>query len=216
MNAEELKIKETAIAFARADKKRIAREATNKSVFPSDTFPVSVFMAGSPGAGKTESSKELFKKLAGNEKAVLRIDPDDLREKLPGYNGKNSYLFQGPASILTDKIQDYAIKQNQSYIFDGTLTNLDAARKNIRRCISHDRFVQIVYVYQDPYQAWKFVQARALKDGRVIPREVFVEEYFLARANVNILKAEFKKKYSSRCFGEKSRRNRFQISGKCG
>ena len=40
--------------FARENKKRIAKALTDKSIFPRESDPVSVFMAGAPGAGKTE------------------------------------------------------------------------------------------------------------------------------------------------------------------
>ena len=91
-------------------------------------------------------------------------------------------------------MQDLALRRGQSYVFDGTLTNLERARDNINRNLKHARLVQILYVYQDPLQAWKFVQDRERQDGRVIPREVFIEQYCVARENVNRLKKEFGKK----------------------
>ena len=84
-----------------------------------------------------------------------------------------------------------ALENKQSFVFDGTFSHLEKARLNIERSLHRERFVQIVYVYQDPMQAWKFVQAREQKDGRAIPREAFINQYFLARKNVNILKKEF-------------------------
>jgi len=189
----EMEIKEKALKFARAHKKEIARERTSPVKFPADEIPISVFMAGSPGAGKTESAKNLIEKYSNNG-AILRIDSDDLRSEFSDYSGSNSSLFQGATSIIADKMQDYALSQNQSYIFDGTLTNLKRARENIIRSLKRNRDVFIVYVYQNPLQAWKFVKARESKDGRVIPRDVFVDHYFQARENVNILKNEFGKK----------------------
>lgn len=180
-----------AVEFAKTHKKEIARELTDTRRFPPDTTPVSVFMAGSPGAGKTESSLRLIERLSGDGHSVLRIDADDLRSRFPNYTGKNSDLFQYATSIIADKMQDLAIEQNQNYVFDGTLSNLERARENIGRGLGRGRIVQILYVYQDPLQAWKFVQAREQRDGRVIPEEFFIEQYFLARKNVNILKKEF-------------------------
>ncbi len=185
------RIEREAEEFARAHKKEIAREFTDTKRFPPDTTPVSVFMAGSPGAGKTESSIRLVERLSRDGHSVLRIDPDDLRERFSGYTGKNSSLFQTATSILVDKIQDFAIEQNQNYVFDGTLSNLRRARENIERSLNHGRIVQIIYVYQDPLQAWRFVQAREQRDGRAVPVESFIDQYFLARENVNLLKKEF-------------------------
>lgn len=188
---EDEQVGQEAANFAREHKQEIARELTDTKRFPPDPIPVSVFMAGSPGAGKTESSQRLIERLAGDGHAVLRVDPDDLRARFPGYNGHNSSLFQSATSIIADRMQDLALEQDQSYVFDGTLSNLERSRENISRCLKHKRIVQILYVYQDPLQAWKFVRARELKDGRVVPKDSFISQYFKARQNVDMLKQEF-------------------------
>lgn len=48
--------------------------------YPDDSHPISVFMAGSPGAGKTEFSKNLIKEIGHG---VIRIDPDEVRNLIP-------------------------------------------------------------------------------------------------------------------------------------
>lgn len=182
-----------ALEFARKNKKVLAGELTDVSIYQADEFPVSVFMAGSPGAGKTESAKNLVKRFSVGKHSILRIDPDDIRGRMPGYTGKNSSLFQSATSVIADVMQDYALKRKQSYIFDGTFTNVKRARENIQRSLNKGREVFIVYVYQNPIQAWKFVQARATTDGRVVPKDAFIDKYFMARTNVNLLKEEFGK-----------------------
>ncbi|MCX6755680.1 MAG: zeta toxin family protein [Candidatus Nomurabacteria bacterium] len=194
MNPEELKIKEIANTFANSNKNAIAKEITNIAIFLSEENPVSVFMAGSPGAGKTESSKNLIKKFSKVSSQILRIDPDELRIRIPGYEGDNSYLFHGAVSILVSKIHDLALKNKQSFVFDGTFSRIDIARENIERSLKRNRFVQIFYVYQDPIQAWEFVQKRELLEGRRILKEHFVTQYFAARDSVNLLKKEFGEK----------------------
>lgn len=189
MTDEEIRL--AAVEFARKNKKVIAREVTDINIFLPDEFPVSVFMAGSPGAGKTESSRNLIAKLTKDKHSVLRIDPDEFRSRFSGYNGKNSSLFIGATSIVSDKIHDYALENKQSFIFDGTLSNLERSRENLKRSLDKKRFIQVVYVYQEPAQAWNFVKAREIKDGRTVPKQAFIEEYFKARENVNCLKREF-------------------------
>lgn len=189
---EQQTICNAAVEFARANKKRIAKELTDTSIYLPEIDPVSVFMAGSPGAGKTESSKELVRELESgrNDSKILRIDPDDLRAHCPGYDGHNSALFQGAVSIIVGKILDLAHDQRQSFLLDGTLANYDRARANVDRCLKKGRTVQILYVYQDPVLAWQFVQAREAEEGRCIPVASFVDQYFLAREVVNRLKRE--------------------------
>lgn len=191
LTPEESKIKTEANAFANTHKDKIAKEITRVDVFLPEENPVSVFMAGSPGAGKTESSKNLIKKFSKNGHSILRIDPDELRPKIPGYTGNNSYLFHGAVSILVERIHDLALKNKQSFVFDGTLSRVRIARKNIERSLGRGRFVQIFYVYQDPIQAWNFVQKRELLEGRRIEKEHFITQYFAARDSVNCLKKEF-------------------------
>jgi len=189
---EEQAISDEAIKFAKKNKKSIARRITNPKIFLPEDKPVSVFMAGSPGAGKTEASKALIDRFSGGFE-VLRIDPDELRSKFEAYTGDNSWLFQGATSILVSKVLDFAYKQSQSFLLDGTLSHYEVAVSNIRRSIGRGRHTQILYVYQSPLLAWKFVLARELVEGRKILPEHFIEQYFAARGVVNKLKEEFGK-----------------------
>lgn len=189
MTAQEQQIADEALAFAKANKKTIARRLTNPETYQSEQEPVSVFMAGSPGAGKTEASIELLKQIDGP--AIMRIDPDELRSELPGYTGDNAWLFQRAVSVLVEKIHDMALDQRQSFLLDGTLSHYDVANKNITRSLDKGRLIQILYVYQDPCLAWEFVQAREAAEGRRIRPEHFIDQYFAARDVVNRLKREY-------------------------
>lgn len=188
MSPEEQKLSDDAIAWARANKKAFAKAQTDQKKYPGESSPVSVFMAGSPGAGKTEVSKALASQL---DSEFLRIDPDEYRTAIPGYNGTNSWLFQGAVSILVGRVLDCAIDQQQSFLLDGTLSNFDQAVKNVERSLSKGRTVLIVYVYQEPDQAWKFVQAREVAEGRRIPADRFVKQFFGAHDVVNRLKVKY-------------------------
>jgi len=50
-----------AVEHIKANKKELIERFASLSIFPIENIPVSVFMAGSPGAGKTEFSKNLIK-----------------------------------------------------------------------------------------------------------------------------------------------------------
>lgn len=56
---EEIRVQ--AIEFAKRNKIRIVKELTDTEKYAPDAVPISAFMAGSPGAGKTEFSKSLIK-----------------------------------------------------------------------------------------------------------------------------------------------------------
>lgn len=189
----EERIRDKALSYARKHKKTIAKRLTDTRIYPPVKEPVSVFMAGSPGAGKTEASVELIEMFSDDGIDVLRIDPDELRKEFPGYEGGNSWLFQSAVSILVEKIHDLALKQHQNFILDGTLSNYEKSRDNIDRSLRKGRAVQILYVYQQPELAWEFVQAREKQEGRRIQPETFLEQYFAAREVVNRLKTELGK-----------------------
>ena len=187
LTEEEKRISTQALEHARKIKKDVGKRLTDRTVYQVEESPVSVFMAGSPGAGKTEASKSL---LAAHG-SIIRLDIDDMRSFFDGYRGGNAYLFQAAASVLLDRAHDLALKQRQSFLLDGTMADLDIAKRNIERSLKRGRTVQILFVYQQPKQAWKFVQAREKVEGRRVLPEKFIDQYFLSRQNANLLKQEF-------------------------
>jgi len=191
-------IKASAINFAKNNKKRIAKELTSIEKYKPDPNPVSVFMAGSPGAGKTEFSKSLLSIIEkiekDNKRQVIRIDADEIRPLIPGYLGNNSSLFHGAVSLVVEKIHDYALHQKQNFIFDQTFYKYEKAVENIRRSLGEKRPCIIFYLYQDPKVAWDFTKAREVDEGRNIPKEAFIEQFLGARSTVIRVLKEFKGK----------------------
>ncbi len=183
-------VSERAKIFVKENKKLLIERFAGLDKFPSKENPFSIFMAGSPGAGKTEFSKAMVDLLLD----TVRIDPDDIREMLPKYDGGNSFLFQGASSLGVEKIYDSVLKNKQNVILDGTLANYSASLRNIERSLAKNRKIGIFYVYQDPFIAWEFTKKREIVEGRKIPKDSFVKSFFISRENVN----KFKKK-----FGEK-------------
>jgi UDP-N-acetylglucosamine kinase len=178
--------------FARENRNSIAKELTDKSKFVPETNPISVFMAGSPGAGKTEFSKSLIEILEeDNEHKVVRIDADDLRGRMPGYTGKNSYLFQTAVSLIVERVHDFVLDNKQTFLLDGTLSNYNKAADNISRSVSKGRLVLVFYVYQTPQVAWKFTQAREAAEGRNIPKAVFIDQFLASRETIEKIHTNF-------------------------
>jgi len=146
-----------------------------------------IFMAGSPGAGKTEVAAGL----ADLNENFCMIDADAFRTQFPGYNGKNSSEFQRGASKLVDLAFTEAIKKGYSFILDGTFA-IERAHENIERVLKRGYFVRIYYVYQNPIIAWNFTKSRELAEGRVVPKERFINAFFKSRENLMLVKARFK------------------------
>ncbi|EPJ87326.1 zeta toxin family protein [Pseudomonas sp. CFII68] len=193
MTPEESAIEHAALEFARVNRASLARHIADAAVYLSEEVPFTVFMAGSPGAGKTEIAKAMAddldeRNLSLYSKRVLRIDPDDFRSLIPGYDGSNSYLFQRAVTKILEKVLDRAFKRRLSFILDGTMANLGVAKRNIDRVLGSGRKAQIMYVYQRPELAWQFVQAREVTEGRNIPLQEFARQFVAARCNVIELK----------------------------
>ncbi|MHC8407456.1 zeta toxin family protein [Pseudomonas sp. TMB3-21] len=82
--------------------------------------------------------------------------------------------------------------QRQSFLLDGTLSNLAVAKQNVERSLRHNRLVAVVYVFQEPLLAWEFVKARELTEGRSIPKAEFVRQLFAAKEAVLELKRTYR------------------------
>lgn len=188
---EEQALADKAFEHAKKIRTSIANKYTDPNIYTAEKRPVSVFMAGSPGAGKTEVSKELIQLITKD--AVVRVDPDELRELFEDYNGSNSYIFQSATSKIVEKILDKLHQRSISFLLDGTFASYCVAERNVRRSLDNKRQVNILFVYQDPTQAWSFVQERELQEGRRILPETFISQFINARETANRIKQVFKK-----------------------
>lgn len=106
--------------------------------------------------------------------------------------GLNSPLFQNAATRLVEAIHDRALKKKVSFLLDSTLSSFEKAKSNIERSLKKERYVFIIFVYQDPEQAWCLVKAREIVEGRRVPPEVFVDQFLKSQAVVSELKKIFK------------------------
>ena len=190
LTTEEEKIKLESIDWIKANKEKIINYfILSKDIFTESKTLVSIFMAGSPGAGKTEASKAFLEEIGADN--VLRLDPDELRELIPGYTGDNSYLFHRAVSFIVERTLDHAFKNKQSFLLDGTLASYDVAEKNIERSIRKGRKVLILFVYQKPEYAWEFVEAREKLEGRRILPNTFIDQFFASQNVIKELKLKF-------------------------
>lgn len=146
-------------------------------------------MAGTPGAGKTEFSKSLISTF---DRQMVRIDADDIRDMMReiGYDGSNAPSFQRAVGNAVNNLYGSVLQNKQSVLIDGTFA-YGNWRVNIERSLNDGRLVELYYLYQDPSVAWEFVKIRRQKQGRHVPKEVFIEDYFAALENVNEAKKIF-------------------------
>lgn len=179
---------EEAFSWIKLHEDQVIKEFAGDAELVADIQPTTLFMAGSPGAGKTEISKRLIEKF---KQKPIRIDADDIRLLCPGYTGSNSHLFQKAANKGVNILYDHALYNSLNVILDGTFAYADAL-KNIERSLKRNRKVEIYFIYQDPLQAWDFTKKRELVEKRKVSKKVFIESFLKSQKNVNLAKTQFK------------------------
>lgn len=194
MTEEEKQIEQEAVRWIRrvANKRLIVEQFASPDTYKASESSIIIFTAGSPGAGKTEFIKAFRKpmeRLFDVQLAV--IDPDAVRDLLPGYTGSNSYLFQRPVSIAVDDLFRHVLKQQQSAFVDGTLSDYERAHQNVQAVIDRYGIVMVCYVFQHVAIAWRFTQLREAVEGRNIQKADFINKFLGAKETVNRLKSDF-------------------------
>ncbi|WP_373847932.1 zeta toxin family protein [Delftia acidovorans] len=168
-------IKELSRNRAKLIRTEVARRVVTFEAYKPEPTPTSIFMAGTPGSGKTEWRVNFFRE---QKSKIVHIDPDDFRCILPCYTGNNSHLFQSSVSLITERILDKTFEKGLNFVLDGTLSSWASAQKNIKRSLDRNRLVQVYFMHQDPVMSWQFSQARELVEGRRITVDAFVNSYF--------------------------------------
>lgn len=181
-------ISDEALLFIKQHKKELKAKFSIGGNSESGEKAISIFMAGSPGAGKTEFSKRFLKEAKID---MVRIDADELRDFIPSYDGKNSTDVQRASAIAVEYLYDEVLRTKKHMILDATFADYVKSRQNVKRSLDKNRYVEIYYLYQDPLVAWEFTKAREAIEGRVVPKDIFIDSFFKARENVNKVKKEF-------------------------
>jgi len=188
-------ISEASFRFAKKNKKFIIENFASVNI-KSNEKPVFIFMAGAPGAGKTEISKWLIDILKKESlvNGIVRIDADEIREifRPIGYNGKNSDEYKRGCMKGMEILFDYCLKNRYHTIIDGTFASLSVAQKDIELAIGKKAEIFIIYVYQDPQVAWGFTKVREKEEGRRVRKEMFIDSLFKSIYNVNFIKQKYK------------------------
>ena len=185
MTTEEQRISDDAHEYIRKHTEEVIQRFTKDA--QSVARPVSLFLAGSPGAGKTEVSRSLIKRF---KTMPVRIDADEIRAMCPGYIGKDAHLFQKAATKGVHILYDYALNKKLHLILDGTFAYGDSAQ-NIKRSIDKHRIIELWFVYQDPKKAWEVTIAREALERRHVSKEIFIKAFLKSQENAKNAKKLF-------------------------
>ena len=139
--------------------------------FPHTDSKIAFFMAGIPGAGKTEFAEQV---LRDSLPLLILVEHDKLVEYIDGYKPENYYNYRKAGSTLVTEVFNACLKQGYSFIFDGTLSHENGIR-NVRKALKAGYTVYVVYIVQDAKVAWELTQAREVVKKRAIEKRGFLE-----------------------------------------
>lgn len=189
MTEEEQKLSKEAADHVKANKRELIERFASLDRYLPDERPVSVFMAGSPGAGKTEFSKRLLETFSNQ---AVRIDADEVRAWIPDKTRGDANIYQKASTDGAQKLYDHALHKNLNAVLDGTFAYVKAI-ENVKRSLDYNRRVEIYFLYQDPLVSWRFTKDREKMDRRNVPQEVFIRAFIDSMSNVGSVKAQFGK-----------------------
>lgn len=187
LNDREKEISEQAKDWIKNHEELLINKFADDENHPPQEDPMSIFTAGSFGAGKTEFSKRLAEESPG----IVLIDADEIRKLCPNYDGQKAYIFNYAAFVGQDMLHDYVLENSKHFVFDSTFSNYQRGKENIERSLSRGRSVEIYYVFQYPKIAWLFTQVRAQLYGRHISKEAFIKSFLRPKDVVNRVKEDF-------------------------
>lgn len=183
-------VEQSAIKYLKENKEYMFEMYLNIK-FPIDE-KVAYFTAGPSGAGKTE----FIQRFIEIESNLLHLDIDNIRNFFQpvGYNGKNSDLFQKPASWGVQFLFDEAIKNRDlSLVIDSNLSHFQTAKENILKLLKQNYKIEIFYVFNDLEKCFLYTKKREAVTSRVVPEDVFFKSVIKSRSTTYEIKKLFSK-----------------------
>lgn len=170
-------------AWARKNKREFANKMITSAGVIDHPEPAAFFMAGLPGAGKTEFTVNLVKDLGLK---VVRIDMDEIASHIDNYDPLQADAFRPAATDLLNAVFDKVLQRKVDFIMDGTFRS-ENSLSNIKRALRKGYTVKILYIHQEPNIAWSFTKDREKVERRAIDRSGFIQGYFDIHANIHSL-----------------------------
>lgn len=163
--------------------KKIAEKIIADSGTTPDERHSCIFMAGIPGSGKTELSKDYI--ILGKYNAV-RLDMDEIATMIDGYEAKNADIFRKAATSIMNNTFGLILKRRLNFIMDGTFGSKHAL-SNVVAALRRGYMITIICVIQDPKVAWRFTRKREKVEHRAISEEGFIKSYHRVWDNIRMV-----------------------------
>jgi len=117
--------------------------------------PEAVLLAGMPGSGKTT----LLNGRAHEFRNYVRLSADDIRSRMPRYEGWNSPLLAEEADDVLERVMMQAVKEKRPLVLDSMLKTGDTAERIIKALGAHGYRTRVIFVDTPMEQAME----RAIK-----------------------------------------------------
>lgn len=159
-------------------------------------IPEIFFLAGIPGSGKSTWVENARHAGRFNEANTILVDPDLIREVLPGYldqmkkNPKQAAQWvHSIATQLQIPIVQRALRTRMNLVIDGTFRDRPFFEKLFQQIRSEfpDYAIRIIHLVVDPAHAAKQVHNRFLLTGRYVPPQDLGAMSNLIDENVRVL-----------------------------
>lgn len=140
--------------------------------------PIAVLTGGAPGSGKTKYVNQELGTLLTPGSGTLHIDADDIRARLPEYQGWNAMLTHDETKLIVDRlIDEIGVPCAADIIYDGTMNNPKRYLPIIDKLKSLGYVVVGYWIEVDPAVSRKRVVDRYAKSGRYVPSYVIDDFY---------------------------------------
>lgn len=141
-----------------------------------DNKPVAILTGGAPGSGKSTFLKKYAPWLLSD--AIYHIDADEVRAKLPEYEGWNASATHEETSDITKKLIDNIGRPCEyDLIYDGTMNKAKKYKPLVKQLKDLNYEVYVIYLQVPEKVSRQRVLERYKRSGRYVPMAVIDEIY---------------------------------------
>ena len=139
--------------------------------------PTVVFTGGRPASGKT-TALNTMSDLPFDSNRFITLNPDDVKEMLPGYDKELAGLWQTESSEITDQIAKMAQDMGLNVIYDATMKNPNSIQWRVDQYEDAGYDMQGYYVHTAPHvTALRTVTRHNFGAGRFVPPMYTLQSY---------------------------------------
>ncbi|MGG3730745.1 zeta toxin family protein [Bacillus wiedmannii] len=174
----------------------IEREALHNEIIESflnkhsqqEKEPEAILLGGSSAAGKSSIGELVSKGYRLKKKHMIWIDSDKVKEKIPEYQQlietgdtelikKAAFLVHDESNDITIKLLKICIKRRISFMYDGTMKNVEKYKKLIQQLRQAEFSINAIIVDVPIKVALERSNIRFKLTGRLVPEYIIEESH---------------------------------------